>query len=185
MAAKKRTKHERERDLEVISREYLNGKSQLQVAEMLGVTSQQVCYDLKTVHKRWLEASLVTHQAVIAKELAKIDAHEQRCMKAWEKSCADKTVTHMQKAEGLSGSAKASKRTEQRDGNPQFLWGIQWCIEARLKLLLPKTQKVEDDSTAGFAEKMLAQEGVRKLLEESKVYGPPTLTISSPEAKQA
>src|SRR5438309_1767696 len=109
MAAKKRSKHERERDLEVISREYLNGKTQAQIAETHGVTSQQICYDLKTIHARWLEESVVSHQAVIAKELAKIDAQERRCIQAWEKSCADRTVTHAQKSEGTADGRPTSK----------------------------------------------------------------------------
>jgi hypothetical protein len=136
MAANKRTKWERERDLERISREYLRGKTQQEMAQLFGVSQAQISYDLKVLHKRWLDASLLNMAQAKARELAKIDALERTYAEAWESSLKDKeTKTAEKTTAGPSGRTRALSRQEQRDGNPAFLAGIQWCIEQRCRIL--------------------------------------------------
>ena len=184
MAAPKRTKTEREHDLERVSRLYLDGKSQLEIAALLGVSRQQIGYDLKILHARWLESSMVNFQTVRAKELAKIDNLERIYLEAWARSCEDKQVTSTEKRSGSDTDRnKAAIRKEQRDGDPRFLWGVQWCIDQRMKLLLPK--KVETHANVedikGRLEALMEQEDFRRLLRESESWQPPSLAIAKPE----
>jgi hypothetical protein len=135
MAANKRTKLERERDLERISQAYLRGKTQQEMAQLFGVSQAQISYDLKVLQKRWLKSSLENITAAKAKELAKIDALERTYREAWERSCQDREVkTEEQTTAGKSSRSRILSRQEQRDGNPAFLAGIQWCIEQRCKI---------------------------------------------------
>ena len=84
MAAPKRTSFEREKDLLEISRLYLTGVTQTDIAARLGVSQQQISYDLKALQKRWLAASLAHVDDAKARELAKIDQLEREYWKAWE-----------------------------------------------------------------------------------------------------
>jgi hypothetical protein len=112
MAANKRSKLERERDLQRISHEYLHGKTQQEMAQQFGVSQAQISYDLKILQKRWFKSSLENIAAVKARELAKIDALERAAWDAWEVS-----------------------RKGQPEGNPTFLARVQWCIAQRCKIL--------------------------------------------------
>jgi hypothetical protein len=136
MAANKRTKLERERDLQKISQEYLRGKTQQEMAQLFGVSQAQVSYDLKVLKRRWFKASLLNMAEAKARELAKIDALERKYAEAWERSLKDKeTKTAEKTTAGPAGRTRAVSRQEERDGNPAFLAGIQWCIEQRCKIL--------------------------------------------------
>jgi hypothetical protein len=136
MSANVRSKLERERDLDNLATHYLRGKTHGELAEILGVSRQQIGYDLKTLQKRWRASSLANFDAAKAQELAKIDALERAYYEGWERSVGQKeTKTAEKTSGGESDRTKAVSRHEQRDGNPAFLAGIQWCIEQRCRIL--------------------------------------------------
>lgn len=133
MASNKRTPTERENDLQRIAALYLKGKRQSDIAAELGVTQPQVSYDLKEIHKRWRESSLVDINEAKHRELARIDELERTYWEAWARSCEEKTKTRTKKT--LGGNAtEASIEKDQMLGNPAFLAGVQWCIERRCKI---------------------------------------------------
>jgi predicted transcriptional regulator len=115
-----------------VARLYLEGKYQHEIAEILGVSQQQVSYDLKEIQLTWQDMSVAQLTELKARELARIDNLERTYWQAWEKSQQPKETTSTAK-EGEK--VKVGKRSEQRNGNPQFLQGVQWCIERRIKLL--------------------------------------------------
>lgn len=133
MPGPKRTPTQRENDLEQIAALYLKGVRQWQIAEKLGIVQSQVSYDLKTIHKRWRESSLVNMNEVKQRELARIDELERTYWDAWERSVGEKTKTRTEKVVG-SKAAKASIEKDQMLGNPAYLSGVQWCIEQRCKI---------------------------------------------------
>lgn len=132
MSQKKRTPTQRESDLERIAALYLRGKRQADIAVELNITQQQVSYDLKEIHKRWRESSLVNMNEVKQRELARIDQLEIEYWSAWERSKQEavRTVTSKSDKEGN----RASITKEQQVGNPSYLAGVQWCIEQRCKI---------------------------------------------------
>lgn len=136
MAAPKRTKVQRERDLADIAQMYLQGKTQVEIAEKLEISQQQVSYDLKILQDRWRKAALRDLDTAKAEQLAKIDELEREYWRAWEESkeTYESSVTEKVTA-GETSRLKAYLRKEDRVGDPRYLAGVQWCIERRCKLL--------------------------------------------------
>lgn len=147
MARKTRKKAEREAHLKQIQIWYCQGMLQAEIAQELGISQQQVSYDLKALQKRWHEQSMQAINTAKAKELAKIDALEQVYWQAWIKSCEDaETKTQKQKGtvkqyedeDGAFVSESPSERIRTlkgQSGDPRFLQGVQWCIQQRVKIM--------------------------------------------------
>ncbi len=133
MAAPKRSKVQIARDRLEIARRYLQGQFQHEIAAALGMTQRMVSYDLRIVQKIW-QQSMSTSQLneLRTKELAKIDNLERSYWQAWERSQQPREVTIKGQSRDL---VKVEKRCENRDGNPKFLAGVQWCIERRCNIL--------------------------------------------------
>jgi len=127
-----RTKAQIASDRLEVARLYLQGKYQHEIAEVLGVCQQQVSYDLKAIQKQWQDIPSAKLDELKAKELTRIDNLERTYWEAWEKSQQPKEITSSAK---VGEKVKVGKRTEQRNGNPAYLSGVQWCIERRCKLL--------------------------------------------------
>jgi predicted XRE-type DNA-binding protein len=139
MAARKRTPFQREEDLVQITRLYLQGRTQRDIAEVVGVSQGQVNHDLKLIQQRWRESSIVDMNEAKQKELAHIDEVRREYWSAWERSKSERTKAR-QESDGKSKDGKpnvvrATMEREQRDGNPAFLAGVMSCIERRCKLL--------------------------------------------------
>jgi hypothetical protein len=139
MAAKTRTPLERERDLREVAALYLHGLSQYEIAQRLRVSRQQISYDLRTLQRRWQESALADFNAKKAAELAKVDELERTYWEAWQRSCQGREVTTQEKTQAGEGQTedtrrKAGVRKEPRDGNPEFLRGVERCIELRCKI---------------------------------------------------
>jgi transcriptional regulator with XRE-family HTH domain len=140
VAKKMRNALEREDDLRETAALYLRGLTQAEVAHRLNVSRQQIGYDLKVLQKRWQESALADFDAKKAAELAKMDELERTYWEAWERSCQTREVTTQERTQGGEGQEgdgrlKAGVRKEQRDGNPEFLRGIERRIEMRCKII--------------------------------------------------
>lgn len=132
MATNIRSKIEIKRDRVHIAEMYIQGRYQHEIAEELGLTQQQISYDLKAIQKEWKKNTTIALDDHKSKEIAKIDRLERTYWQAWEDS----------RQEGKTKSVKQSNtgvvrqiRTEDQYGDPRYLTGVQWCIEQRCKLL--------------------------------------------------
>lgn len=128
MRGPKRTKTQRERDLEEIAHRYCRGEFQASIGRDLGITQQQVSYDVKELIKRWQAAGLASIDERKVAELAKVDELERTYWTEWERSKEDRVLDK-----------------EHRLGDPRYLAGVQWCIERRCKILgidTPERQEV-------------------------------------------
>jgi hypothetical protein len=139
MATKSRSPLERERDLRETAALYLRGLTHNEIAQRLNVSRQQIGYDLKVLQRRWQESALADFSARKAAELARVDELERTYWEAWERSCQAREVTTQERIQGGDGQAdegrrKAGVRKEQRDGAPEFLRGVERCIEMRCKI---------------------------------------------------
>lgn len=145
---------QREKDLAELASRYLHGEMQSAIAEALGVTQQAVSLDLKTLQARWQKASLLDLGEHKARELAKVDELERVYWTQWAASKEDKrTIQTRQKGQDETGDREALVRREERDGNPAYLAGVQWCIERRCRLLgLDAPQKVAPTDPSGTRE---------------------------------
>jgi hypothetical protein len=139
MATKTRSLLERERDLRETAALYLHGLTHHEIAQRLKVSRQQIGYDLKVLQRRWQESALADFNAKKAAELARVDELERTYWEAWERSCQSREVTTQERTQGGESQAeearlKAGVRKEQRDGNPEFLRGVERCVEMRCKI---------------------------------------------------
>lgn len=139
MAGAKRSKVQREQDLLILSERYLRGDTQASIAGDLGVTQQQIAYDLKTLYARWEEGARINVASKVARELAKIDRLEREYWAAWEESRKEHIRTTTERIAGKSTREPARERAqivkEKMLGNPSYLAGVQWCIDRRCKLM--------------------------------------------------
>lgn len=134
MASPKRTQGQIEVDRVEIARRYLKGELQSTIAEALSITQQQVSYDLARIREAWQRSALVDFSTVQAREMARIDLLEREYWIAWDRSCTPRHITKTGRTTGEEVKDTASITTEERDGNPVFLQGIQWCIEQRCRI---------------------------------------------------
>jgi hypothetical protein len=170
MRGPKRTPGERERDLEQLAVHYCRGLSQRAMAEKLGVSRQQIGYDLKILQKRWQESALAHLDAKKAQELARLDHLEAVAWSAWERSCQDaetitsSTVKGRVSKEGatLPDLQKVSTMTKHQAGDPRFLEHVYRCIDKRCEVLgLNAPKKVaptSPDGTQAYAEALTDEE---------------------------
>jgi hypothetical protein len=133
---------------------YLQGLSQWEIGQRLSVTQQCVAKDVAALEREWLASAVVDIDAAKAKELARIDRLERVAWGAWRRSCRQKerATTRMErKMDEAAQRAKAitSKATEARDGNPEYLKRVEWCINKRCELLkLNPPQRLEHGGSA-------------------------------------
>lgn len=166
--AHKRTPIQIERDRLEIAQRYLHGETQAAIGLALNMTRQMVSYDLKAIQEQWRESALLDINEAKARELAKIDELERTYWQAWADSKQEKQITATEKQTGgENDKAKASIKKEQRDGNPAFLAGVQWCIERRCKIFgfdAPTKLNHSGDITVGDSLSPEQRDAIRQLL---------------------
>ena len=173
MAAPTRTPDQILAHREQIAARYLRGEYQVEIAAALGISQQQVSYDLKAIRAAWLASAVRDFDALKAQELAKIDAVEREYWLAWERSKKDKEISVQEGGEVDPQTRKPRikkvvMRKEGRAGNPAFLAGVLTCIERRCAILgldAPKRFVIRwDDLTDEQIDRLAAGEPPEKVL---------------------
>jgi transcriptional regulator with XRE-family HTH domain len=130
-----------------IARRYLQGSMQSQIARELGVSQQQISYDLKAIRAAWLASLVRDFDEAKATELAKLDLLEHEAWSAWTRSQQPREMTLTEATEGgeifapdgtlrpKPPTRKASVRREGQAGDPRFLQVVQKCIDQRCAIL--------------------------------------------------
>lgn len=117
---------------------YCRGQTQQAIADYLELTRQQISYDLKIIFGRWRESATAAVEERKAAELEKINQLERTYWDAWERSLKPKESTRTSSTRAGTDRPdrlQAETRSEQRNGNPSYLAGVQWCIDQRCKIL--------------------------------------------------
>jgi hypothetical protein len=133
---------------------YLRGMSQWEIGRQLGVTQQCIAKDVHALEKEWLASAVVDIDAAKAKELARIDRLERVAWRAWRRSCQrkERATTRLERKldeDAQKAKTVTSKATELRDGNPEYLKRVEWCINKRCELLkLNPPQRLEHGGSA-------------------------------------
>lgn len=143
MSGPKRTEIQRENDYRRIADLYLQGKTQVEIADIVGLDQSQVSRDLATVQARWRNDTAINLDEAKQVELSRIDTLERTYWDAWERSLEEKVKTRTEQTSNggkgkdaeASKTAKASVEKETLLGNPAYLAGVMNCIERRCKLL--------------------------------------------------
>jgi len=121
-----------------VSRLYMQGLEQMEIASEIGCSQSTVSRDLAELRDQWMASALVDINTAKAMELGKIDALELEYWEAWSRSVGE-SVRETSKLSGpAKGSAEKLEKTITKDklaGDPRFLAGIQWCIDKRCEIL--------------------------------------------------
>lgn len=147
----RRSRPERERDLLQVADWYCKGITQAVIGQRLGLTQQQISYDIKKLIARWQAASKALLDELKAAEIGKINHLERVAWECFEDSREPKLIEieritdAARRAQGKGGRGKPSAvkliptfletRTERGPGDPQWLRLVQWCIDTRCKIL--------------------------------------------------
>lgn len=167
-----RTIIQRERDLVRTAELYLEGNSQVRIAEILSserdysLNYRTIWKDLQEIHRRWRAAYIESTHTAKLRELAKLDRLEQEYWDAWRQSRADSLAVSQEREtdeeEAVRGGmrpvarrTKSKTKKEKRSGEVEFLKGIERCIEKRCTILGLNQHTVnvnwrKEASAAGF-----------------------------------
>lgn len=148
----RRSVTERERDLVRVAELYIRGEGYGSIAEKIEAETgrktdfRQVKRDVGLVWARWREYYIQDFNEARILELARIKRLEdaywdgyERSLKAQESNDVmelEDEVTNKQNevVQGYKRVKKVSKRVE-RDGSVEWLKGVEWCVEMRVKIL--------------------------------------------------
>lgn len=111
MARTKRNRHQLGRDRLEISRLYLRGWTQEEIAARLGISQPQVSYDLRIVRQHWQANATNELGERVAEDIARLGMVEREYWEGWERS-----------------------KKDGKEGNARFLNGALACIAHRIRL---------------------------------------------------
>jgi hypothetical protein len=151
-------KHEREALLNLVADLYLQGYSYRQISEQISADSeksitQQTAFNyVKRLKNEWLTNRLEKIDEMKAVELVRINKLEQEYWKAWYKSTNKQVKTTTKRKVKPGGASSVDENGEiyatpevldgednvteyNPNGDPRFLFGVQWCIQMRCRIL--------------------------------------------------
>lgn len=128
----------------------LQGWTQTEIAEELGVSQPLICADIKEIDAEWRESRNSTTQDFKDRELAKIDNRERE---AWEAYWRSVGTIEKRTTKGKGPDAEVTVVEEQQAGDPQYLKVIEGCSKDRRALLgLDQPQKISPTDPTGERE---------------------------------
>lgn len=174
MAAPTRTPDQILEQRQQIAARYLRGEYQSDIARDLGISQQQVSYDLKAIRATWLASAVRDFDSAKAQELARIDEVERAAWEGWRRSMQDKEIENLEGDGTLDPKTrkpkvtKVTKRREGQAGSPAFLNTVLTCIERRCAILgldAPKRFVIKwDELTDEQIDRLAAGEPPEKVL---------------------
>jgi len=159
-----RTKLEIVRDMSIVSSLYFQGYKakeiirewKIRTGAKYKLSEGGIYHIISTAQSIWQKKTFKNINELKAKELAKLDALESEYWRAWHKSLLKSKQTTKKSERGVlptgnmivdeNGNLVPEERTVfietelqereiERDGNPEFLRGVERCIEQRSKIL--------------------------------------------------
>lgn len=157
---------------------YVQGWTQMAIAEKLEIAQTTVCTDLQRLQKEWRESRLRDFDAARELEIQKLDRLEREAWAAWERS-----QKPSQSAEFKDDAANTptKKRVKNQNGDPRFLVVVHQCIASRRALLgldaLPSLPKDDPDGNpAERADRIVSL--VTEIRERERIAAARTTTLT-------
>lgn len=135
MPGEKRTKAQRIKDRETISRLRLRGRTLDQIADEVGVSKMTVRRELKALIGEWQQSAAEDIAAVKARELRRLDEIESETWAEWERSKQDWEKRMVEKGGGKGGKDKSKIERGGQCGDPRYLNVLIGIGERRAKIL--------------------------------------------------
>lgn len=135
--AKVRNPIQAQRDRVEVARLYLQGYTQLQIADKLEIDQSTVCRDLQVIKRQWRQEALGHANELIQAELERLRLIEQQAWDAWNHSRQNTigATVHEQLQEALGGNVATRSRTDSKVGENSYLETILKVIQQRVKIL--------------------------------------------------
>jgi hypothetical protein len=124
---------------------YLQGKTQMEISEVVGVGQPTVSSDLKRIQAQWRESSVRDFDLARELELRKIDRIEREAWAAWERS---KKPSQSATTSDDPNQRRTRRQVKNQNGDPRFLEQVNKCIASRRALLgldAPIRTEIETD----------------------------------------
>lgn len=111
---------------------YLQGWTQQEIGDHVGVNQKTVSTDLKRIRQAWLDSSVRNFDEAREIELRKIDRVEREAWAAWVRSQQPAQSAHINDE---TSQRKTRRHVKNQYGDPRFLEQVNKCIAARSALL--------------------------------------------------
>ena len=111
---------------------YLKGRTQVQIAEKLGVSQATISNDIKAMLKRWREDQNADMEELVLKRFQQLELVRREAWDAWEQSRKPTETTRVTQGER---GRKAEKTVRQQHGDPRYLQILQSTNQEIAKLL--------------------------------------------------
>jgi DNA-binding MarR family transcriptional regulator len=112
----------------------LMGRTQIEIAERLGVAQPTVSNDLKAIRAAWRQATSRDFEATFSEQLEMLTLIQREAWEAWERSKGPGHTAVIQGA-GEAEPSKTRQTIKRQTGDPRFLEQLQKCLAASRALL--------------------------------------------------
>jgi hypothetical protein len=123
---------------------YVQGWTQMAIAEKLNIGQPTVSLDLQKLQKEWRESRIRDFDTVRELEIQKLDRLEREAWAAWERS---QKPSQSAEFKDDATNTPSKKKIKNQNGDPRFLVVVHQCIASRRALLgldaLPALPKEE------------------------------------------
>jgi hypothetical protein len=151
---KNRSKGQIEADMVILAEMYCQGYKQSEIGEVLGISQQHVCEDIKKLREAWRDSGIRNFDLAKEEELRKLDAMEREAWDAFRRSRRPMTTRSQEETKKPGGGDGDRKlKIEQREtvGDPRYMLIVLDCIDKRCKLLaLYPPQKIAPTDPTGM-----------------------------------
>ena len=114
------------------------------------VERSTVTKDILAIRKVWRESAVTNYGEAQMQVLEEIEDLKANYWDAWSRSCEEFKAS-IKTTETSEGSGKgiekhrATEKIEERDGDPRYLDGVEWCVQKQIDILgLDAPIKTED-----------------------------------------
>jgi len=124
MASKKRLPDQINRDRVRIAELKFKGYTDKEIASVIAeetgiaLSRRQITYDMQRIREKWLKTQNDTYQALVARELERLDVTESALWRAMRESATD--GRRLERTEISEGGTKDIKAVELSGANPAF-----------------------------------------------------------------
>lgn len=171
----KRSKEQREADLNTLADLYVKQVPQMEIARKIGISQGQVSNDLKRLLRRWEETRIHEIDRYKHEELRRINLIEAEMWECWEKSkLTPKTVVSKTKSFATNKGTPEDKEyfragTQEEmpvGGDMQYINGVMWCVQHRMKILglASPTKIAQTDPTGQYEASSSAKDELLSML---------------------
>lgn len=119
------------------SRLYLEGKTQLEIAEQLGVNQSVISRDLQFLRSLWRRVAVENVEEVMSQKLAELARIKRESWEQWHRSKLDATTLTVETVEGKEGEPREVKRMQKKGqcGDSRYVDTILRCVIKECELL--------------------------------------------------